>query len=166
MGMKLTIPLSICQLALLMWWIYAVYIQEDVVRPILSKRVMLLSETYLLGITLNDDWESFHGGSNWRTHLCPSPSWSNHSSTWRKMVLLFFGTNPPFDKPSQSDLLLRILSGYADIIAVNTLPEARFGNKHNMKSIRKVQRQSEMPRDLRFIHLAICRIQVILKDFT
>ena len=35
----------------------------------------------------------------------------------------------------QSDLLKKWLLAYADIIAVITLPEAAFGNKHNMKSI-------------------------------
>ncbi len=43
----------------------------------------------------------------------------------------------------QSDLLKKWLSGYADIIAVITLPEAAFGNKHNMKSIFVLKKQTK-----------------------
>ena len=70
------------------------------------------------------------------------------------MVLLFFGTNQSFDKP-QSDLLKKWLSGYADIIAVITLPEAAFGNKHNMKSIFVLKNKLKMLLRPSFTHLAI-----------
>ena len=40
-------------------------------------------------------------------------------------------------------MLKKWLSGYADIIAVITLPEAAFGNKRNMKSIFVLKKQTE-----------------------
>lgn len=59
----------------------------------------------------------------------------------------------------QSDLLKKWLSGYADIIAVITLPEAAFGNKHNMKSIFVLKNKLKMLLRPSFTHLAICKIQ-------
>ena len=59
----------------------------------------------------------------------------------------------------QSDLLKKWLSGYADIIAVITLPEAAFGNKHNMKSIFVLKKQTENAPETSFIHLVICKTQ-------
>ncbi len=42
---------------------------------------------------------------------------------------------------------------YVDIIAVITLPEAAFGNKHNMKSIFVLKNKLKMLQRPSFIHL-------------
>ena len=66
----------------------------------------------------------------------------------------------------QSDLLKKWLSGYADIIAVITLPEAAFGNKHNMKSIFVLKKQTENAPETFVYPLSDLQNPEVLKDFT
>ena len=66
----------------------------------------------------------------------------------------------------QSDLLKKWLSGYADIIAVITLPEAAFGNKHNMKSIFVLKKQTKNAPETFVYPLSDLQNPEVLKDFT
>ena len=62
--------------------------------------------------------------------------------------------------------VLCYLSGYADIIAVITLPEAAFGNKHNMKSIFVLKKQTKNAPETFVYPLSDLQNPRILKDFT
>ena len=66
----------------------------------------------------------------------------------------------------QSDLLKKWLSGYADIIAGITLPEAAFGNKRNMKSIFVLKKQTENAPETFVYPLSDLQNSEVLKDFT
>ena len=62
--------------------------------------------------------------------------------------------------------LKKWLSGYADIITVVTLPEAAFGNKHNMKSIFVLKKQTENAPETFVYPLSDLQNPEVLKDFT
>ncbi len=136
MGM-LTISLSICQqLALLMWWIHAVYIQEDAVRPH-SQREWCYYQwptCWVIPKWCRDRESCSHGGRQLvKLHLLYHLHGANHCL--KKDGIATSSNQLIFDKPTK---WLCLRNGYQDMLILPlSLFQKQLGNKHNMKSIFK-----------------------------
>ena len=138
----------------------AVYIQEDAVRPHILKESDVIISDLPVGYYPNDEIASRFKVAATGEHTYAHHLLMEQSLKYLKkdgIAILLAPTN--LLTSPQSDLLKKWLSGYADIIAVITLPEAAFGNKRNMKSIFVLKNKLKMLLRPLFIHLAICKTQ-------
>ena len=136
----------------------AVYIQEDAVRPHIDLPV---------GYYPNDEIASRFKVAATGEHTYAHHLLMEQSLKYLKkdgIAILLAPTN--LLTSPQSDLLKKWLSGYADIIAVITLPESAFGNKQNMKSIFVLKKQTENAPETFVYPLSDLQNPEILKDFT
>ena len=145
----------------------AVYIQEDAVRPHILKESDVIISDLPVGYYPNDEIASRFTVAATGEHTYAHHLLMEQSLKYLKkdgIAILLAPTN--LLTSPQSDLLKKWLSGYADIIAVITLPEAAFGNKHNMKSIFVLKKQTENAPETFVYPLSDLQNPEILKDFT
>ena len=145
----------------------AVYIQEDAVRPHILKESDVIISDLPVGYYPNDEIASRFkvvatGEHTYAHHLLMEQSLKYLKKDG--IAILLAPTN--LLTSPQSDLLKKWLSGYADIIAVITLPEAAFGNKHNMKSIFVLKKQTKNAPETFVYPLSDLKNPRVLKDFT
>jgi len=122
----------------------AVYIQEDAVRPHILKESDVIISDLPVGYYPNDEI-----ASRFKVAATGEHTYAHHLLMEQSLKYL-----------------KKWLSGYADIIAVITLPEAAFGNKHNMKSIFVLKKQTENAPETFVYPLSDLQNPEILKDFT
>ena len=145
----------------------AVYIQEDAVRPHILKESDVIISDLPVGYYPNDEIASRFKVAATGEHTYAHHLLMEQSLKYLKkdgIAILLAPTN--LLTSPQSDLLKKWLSGYADIIAVITLPEAAFGNKHNMKSIFLLKKQTENAPETFVYPLSDLQNPEVLKDFT
>ena len=145
----------------------AVYIQEDAVRPHILKESDVIISDLPVGYYPNDEIASRFKVAATGEHTYAHHLLMEQSLKYLKkdgIAILLAPTN--LLTSPQSDLLKKWLSGYADIIAVITLPEAAFGNKHNMKSIFVLKKQTENAPETFVYPLSDLQNPEVLKDFT
>ena len=145
----------------------AVYIQEDAVRPHILKESDVIISAPTCCTTLMMRLRVVSRLQQLVNTPMPITLLMEQSLKYLKkdgIAILLAPTN--LLTSPQSDLLKKWLSGYADIIAVITLPEAAFGNKHNMKSIFVLKKQTENAPETFVYPLSDLQNPEILKDFT
>ena len=145
----------------------AVYIQEDAVRPHILKESDVIISDLPVGYYPNDEIASRFKVAATGEHTYAHHLLMEQSLKYLKkdgIAILLAPTN--LLTSPQSDLLKKWLSGYADIIAVITLPEAAFGNKRNMKSIFVLKKQTENAPETFVYPLSDLQNPEVLKDFT
>lgn len=144
----------------------AVYVQEDAVRPQLLKESDVIISDLPVGYYPNDEIASrftvaAQGEHTYAHHLLMEQSLKYLKKDG--LAILLAPTN--LLTSPQSDLLKNWLSGYADIIAVITLPETAFGNKNNMKSIFVLKKQTDHAPETFVYPLSDLQNPEVLKDF-
>mgnify|MGYP003210281435 FL=1 len=145
----------------------AVYIQGDAVRPHILKESNVIISDLPIGYYPNDEIASRFKVAATGEHTYAHHLLMEQSLKYLKKdgIAIFLAPTNLLTSP-QSDLLKKWLSGYADIIAVITLPEAAFGNKHNMKSIFVLKKQTKNAPETFVYPLSDLQNPRILKDFT
>ena len=136
----------------------AVYIQGDAVRPHILKESNVIISDLPIGYYPNDEI-----ASRFKVAATGEHTYAHHLLMEQSLKYL---TPTNLLTSPQSDLLKKWLSGYADIIAVITLPEAAFGNKHNMKSIFVLKKQTKNAPETFVYPLSDLKNPRVLKDFT
>lgn len=144
----------------------AVYVQEDAVRPQLLKESDVIISDLPVGYYPNDEIASrftvaAQGEHTYAHHLLMEQSLKYLKKDG--LAILLAPTN--LLTSPQSDLLKNWLSGYADIIAVITLPETAFGNKSNMKSLFVLKKQTDHAPETFVYPLSDLQNPEVLKDF-
>ena len=144
-----------------------VYIQGDAVRPHILKESNVIISDLPIGYYPNDEIASRFKVAATGEHTYAHHLLMEQSLKYLKKdgIAIFLAPTNLLTSP-QSDLLKKWLSGYADIIAVITLPEAAFGNKHNMKSIFVLKKQTKNAPETFVYPLSDLQNPRILKDFT
>ncbi len=122
----------------------AQFIQEDAVRPQILKESDVIISDLPVGFYANDEIaKRYHvaspEGHTYAHHLLMEQS----LKYLKKNGIAIFLAPITLLTSQQSNLLKEWLKGYADIIAVLTLPESVFGNKDNAKSIFVLKKQAE-----------------------
>ena len=144
----------------------AVYIQGDAVRPHILKESNVIISDLPIGYYPNDEIASRFKVAATGEHTYAHHLLMEQSLKYLKKdgIAIFLAPTNLLTSP-QSDLLKKWLSGYADIIAVITLPEAAFGNKHNMKSIFVLKKQTKNAPETFVYPLSDLQNPRILKGF-
>lgn len=120
------------------------FAQEDAVRPSLLKESDIIVSDLPLGYYPDDSIASRYQVAAQNEHTYAHHLLMEQSLKYLKAkgFALFLAPVNLLTSP-QSDLLKAWLKGYADIVAVITLPEVLFGNPANAKSIFVLQKQSD-----------------------
>ncbi|MGT2914060.1 class I SAM-dependent methyltransferase [Streptococcus criceti] len=119
------------------------FVQEDAVRPQLIKESDIIISDLPVGYYPNDTIASRYQVAAQNDHTYAHHLLMEQSLKYLKAhgFAIFLAPVNLLTSP-QSDLLKGWLKGYADIVAVITLPEELFGNPANAKSIFVLQKQS------------------------
>lgn len=142
------------------------FVQEDAVRPQILKESDVIISDLPVGYYPNDDIAkrfqvAASEGHTYAHHLLMEQSLKYLKKDGIAILLA------PTDllTSAQSDLLKSWLQGYADVLAVITLPEHLFGNKANAKSIFVLQKQSHQVPETFVYHLSDIQDRDILLTF-
>lgn len=122
----------------------AQFIQEDAVRPQILKESDVIISDLPVGYYPNDGIAKRYAVSSSKEHTYAHHLLMEQSLKYLKKdgIAIFLAPENLLTSP-QSDLLKEWLKGYADVIAVLTLPETIFGSRQNAKSIFVLKKQAE-----------------------
>lgn len=122
----------------------AQFVQEDAVRPQILKESDVIISDLPVGYYPNDEIAKRYQVANDTEHTYAHHLLMEQSLKYLKKngIAIFLAPANLLTSP-QSDLLKTWLKGYADTIAVITLPETIFGSPANAKSIFVLQKQAE-----------------------
>ena len=122
----------------------AQFLQEDAVRPHILKESDVIISDLPIGFYPNDDIAKRYQVASAEGHTYAHHLLMEQSLKYlKKNGVAIFLAPVSLLTSQQSDLLKSWLKGYADVIAVITLPETIFGNSANAKSIFILQKQSK-----------------------
>lgn len=142
------------------------FVQEDAVRPQILKESDLIISDLPVGYYPNDTIAKRYQVAAANEHTYAHHLLMEQSLKYLKkdgLAILLAPIN--LLTSGQSDLLKKWLSGYADILAVITLPEAMFGNPANAKSLFVLQKQAENKPETFVYHLSDIQNPEVLQDF-
>lgn len=123
----------------------AQFLQEDAVRPHILKESDVIISDLPIGFYPNDDIAKRYQVASAEGHTYAHHLLMEQSLKYlKKNGVAIFLAPVSLLTSQQSDLLKSWLKGYADVIAVITLPETIFGNSANAKSIFILQKQSNV----------------------
>ncbi|MGX7776051.1 class I SAM-dependent methyltransferase [Streptococcus pluranimalium] len=142
------------------------FVQEDAVRPQILKESDVIISDLPVGYYPNDAI-----AKRYQVAATDENTYAHHllmeqSLKYLKkdgLAILLAPTN--LLTSGQSDLLKKWLAGYADILAVITLPETLFGNPANAKSLFVLQKQAKTKPETFVYHLSDIQNPEILQDF-
>lgn len=121
------------------------FLQEDAVRPHILKESDVIISDLPIGFYPNDDIAKRYQVASAEGHTYAHHLLMEQSLKYlKKNGVAIFLAPVSLLTSQQSDLLKSWLKGYADVIAVITLPETIFGNSANAKSIFILQKQSNV----------------------
>ncbi|HHV3400247.1 TPA: class I SAM-dependent methyltransferase, partial [Streptococcus agalactiae] len=114
------------------------------VRPQILKESDVIISDLPVGYYPNDDIAKRYAVSSSKEHTYAHHLLMEQSLKYLKKdgIAIFLAPENLLTSP-QSDLLKEWLKGYADVIAVLTLPETIFGSRQNAKSIFVLKKQAE-----------------------
>ncbi|WP_317335710.1 class I SAM-dependent methyltransferase [Streptococcus orisratti] len=123
----------------------AQFLQEDAVRPHILKESDVIISDLPIGFYPNDGIAKRYQVASAEGHTYAHHLLMEQSLKYlKKNGVAIFLAPVSLLTSQQSDLLKSWLKGYADVIAVITLPETIFGNSANAKSIFILQKQSNV----------------------
>lgn len=123
----------------------AQFLQEDAVRPHILKESDVIISDLPIGFYPNNDIAKRYQVASAEGHTYAHHLLMEQSLKYlKKNGVAIFLAPVSLLTSQQSDLLKSWLKGYADVIAVITLPETIFGNSANAKSIFILQKQSNV----------------------
>ncbi|WP_438468260.1 class I SAM-dependent methyltransferase [Streptococcus pluranimalium] len=144
----------------------ASFVQEDAVRPQILKESDVIISDLPIGYYPNDAIAKRYQVAATDEHTYAHHLLMEQSLKYLKkdgLAILLAPTN--LLTSGQSDLLKKWLAGYADILAVITLPETLFGNPANAKSLFVLQKQAKTKPETFVYHLSDIQNPDILQDF-
>lgn len=142
------------------------FVQEDAVRPQILKETDVIISDLPVGYYPNDAIAKRYQVAATDEHTYAHHLLMEQSLKYLKkdgLAILLAPTN--LLTSGQSDLLKKWLAGYADILAVITLPETVFGNPANAKSLFVLQKQAKTKPETFVYHLSDIQNPEILQDF-
>ncbi|MXQ49507.1 N-6 DNA methylase [Streptococcus pneumoniae] len=142
------------------------FVQEDAVRPQILKESDVIISDLPVGYYPNDAIAKRYQVAATDEHTYAHHLLMEQSLKYLKkdgLAILLAPTN--LLTSGQSDLLKKWLTGYADILAVITLPETLFGNPANAKSLFVLQKQAKTKPETFVYHLSDIQNPEILQDF-
>lgn len=142
------------------------FVQEDAVRPQILKESDVIISDLPVGYYPNDAIAKRYQVAATDEHTYAHHLLMEQSLKYLKkdgLAILLAPTN--LLTSGQSDLLKKWLAGYADILAVITLPETLFGNPANAKSLFVLQKQAKTKPETFVYHLSDIQNPEILQDF-
>ncbi|CAM3272470.1 class I SAM-dependent methyltransferase [Streptococcus pluranimalium] len=142
------------------------FVQEDAVRPQILKESDVIISDLPVGYYPNDAIAKRYQVAATDEHTYAHHLLMEQSLKYLKkdgLAILLAPTNLLIS--GQSDLLKKWLAGYADILAVITLPETLFGNPANAKSLFVLQKQTKTKPETFVYHLSDIQNPEILQDF-
>ncbi|MEQ9764562.1 class I SAM-dependent methyltransferase [Streptococcus sp. ZJ151] len=142
------------------------FVQEDAVRPQLLKESDVIISDLPVGYYPNDAIAKRYQVASTDEHTYAHHLLMEQSLKYLKkdgLAILLAPTN--LLTSGQSDLLKKWLSGYADVLAVITLPETMFGHPANAKSLFVLQKQAESKPETFVYHLSDIQNPEVLQDF-
>lgn len=142
------------------------FVQEDAVRPQILKESDVIISDLPIGYYPNDAIAKRYQVAATDEHTYAHHLLMEQSLKYLKkdgLAILLAPTN--LLTSGQSDLLKKWLAGYADILAVITLPETLFGNPANAKSLFVLQKQAKTKPETFVYHLSDIQNPEILQDF-
>lgn len=142
------------------------FVQEDAVRPQILKESDVIISDLPVGYYPNDAIAKRYQVAATDEHTYAHHLLMEQSLKYLKkdgLAILLAPTN--LLTSGQSDLLKKWLAGYADILAVITLPETLFGNPVNAKSLFVLQKQAKTKPETFVYHLSDIQNPEILQDF-
>ncbi|MGT2833267.1 class I SAM-dependent methyltransferase [Streptococcus halotolerans] len=142
------------------------FVQEDAVRPQLLKESDVIISDLPVGYYPNDAIAKRYqvaatDGHTYAHHLLMEQSLKYLKKDG--LAILLAPTN--LLTSGQSDLLKKWLSGYADVLAVITLPETMFSHPANAKSLFVLQKQAESKPETFVYHLSDIQNPEVLQGF-
>lgn len=142
------------------------FVQEDAVRPQILKESDVIISDLPIGYYPNDAIAKRYQVAATDEHTYAHHLLMEQSLKYLKkdgLAILLAPTN--LLTSGQSDLLKKWLAGYADILAVITLPETLFSNPANAKSLFVLQKQAKTKPETFVYHLSDIQNPDILQDF-
>lgn len=142
------------------------FVQEDAVRPQILKESDVIISDLPIGYYPNDAIAKRYQVAATDEHTYAHHLLMEQSLKYLKkdgLAILLAPIN--LLTSGQSDLLKKWLAGYADILAVITLPETLFGNPANAKSLFVLQKQAKTKPETFVYHLSDIQNPDILQDF-
>ncbi|MDG3142739.1 class I SAM-dependent methyltransferase [Streptococcus suis] len=144
----------------------AVFVQEDAVRPQILKEADVIIGDLPVGYYPNDEIAKRYQVAATREHTYAHHLLMEQSLKYLKqdgLAILLAPTDLFTSK--QSDLLKQWLKGYADILAVITLPETLFGDVRKAKSLFVFKKQAKDKREAFVYHLSDLQNPALLQAF-
>ncbi|MBM7643373.1 class I SAM-dependent methyltransferase [Streptococcus loxodontisalivarius] len=142
------------------------FVQEDAVRPQILKESDVIISDLPVGYYPNDEIAKRYRVAATDEHTYAHHLLMEQSLKYLKkdgFAILLAPTN--LLTSPQSPLLKNWLQGYADILAVITLPESLFGNKANAKSIFVLKKQAEQSSETFVYPLSDLQNRDVLLEF-
>ncbi|SDB23537.1 site-specific DNA-methyltransferase (adenine-specific) [Streptococcus henryi] len=144
----------------------AQFLQEDAVRPQILKESDVIISDLPVGFYPNDDIAKRYKVASPQGHTYAHHLLMEQSLKYlKKNGIAIFLAPMTLLTSDQSQLLKDWLKGYADVIAVVTLPENVFGNSANAKSIFVLQKQAEQAPETFVYPLSDLQNREVLTDF-
>ncbi|MGT2801849.1 class I SAM-dependent methyltransferase [Streptococcus henryi] len=144
----------------------AQFLQEDAVRPQILKESDVIISDLPVGFYPNDDIAKRYKVASPQGHTYAHHLLMEQSLKYlKKNGIAIFLAPMSLLTSDQSQLLKDWLKGYADVIAVVTLPENVFGNSANAKSIFVLQKQAEQAPETFVYPLSDLQNREVLTDF-
>lgn len=145
----------------------AQFLQEDAVRPQILKKSDVIISDLPVGFYPNDEIAKRYQVASQEGHTYAHHLLMEQSLKYlKKNGIAIFLAPMTLLTSSQSPLLKDWLKGYADVIAVVTLPESLFGSQANAKSIFVLQKQAEQTPETFVYPLTSLQDRESLADFT
>lgn len=144
----------------------AVFVQEDAVRPQILKEADVIIGDLPVGYYPNDEIAKRYQVAATREHTYAHHLLMEQSLKYLKqdgLAILLAPTD--LLTSEQSDLLKQWLKGYADILAVITLPETLFGDVRKAKSLFVFEKQAKDKREAFVYHLSDLQNPALLQAF-
>lgn len=144
----------------------AVFVQEDAVRPQILKEADVIIGDLPVGYYPNDEIAKRYQVAATREHTYAHHLLMEQSLKYLKqdgLAILLAPTD--LLTSEQSDLLKQWLKGYADILAVITLPETLFGDVRKAKSLFVFKKQAKDKRETFVYHLSDLQNPALLQAF-
>lgn len=144
----------------------AQFLQEDAVRPQILKESDVIISDLPVGFYPNDNIAKRYKVASPQGHTYAHHLLMEQSLKYlKKNGIAIFLAPMSLLTSDQSQLLKDWLKGYADVIAVVTLPENVFGNSANAKSIFVLQKQAEQAPETFVYPLSDLQNREVLTDF-
>lgn len=144
----------------------AQFLQEDAVRPQILKESDVIISDLPVGFYPNDDIAKRYKVASPQGHTYAHHLLMEQSLKYlKKNGIAIFLAPMSLLTSDQSQLLKDWLKGYADVIAVVTLPENVFGNSANAKSIFVLEKQAEQAPETFVYPLSDLQNREVLTDF-